>query len=189
MRKWSAPMPSLASFGLCKAHANIARRWQRCPCTPWHSGGLRIGIVHGDAESLAGWGFAHDQLDLAGTVAFDANIRKAGVDALRYQPHLPARLASVCIWGGDQQWSGGHAQLPGHIAAYDSHGRTPSPMRPVYGIHAAGCTLDAVPLSTTSADGRRSSWRSGGGIPGHHRIVTASSRPALHPRAGHRQAD
>lgn len=26
-------------------------------------GGTRVGIVHGDAESLAGWGFAHDQLD------------------------------------------------------------------------------------------------------------------------------
>jgi hypothetical protein len=26
-------------------------------------GGARIAIVHGDAESLAGWGFAHDRLD------------------------------------------------------------------------------------------------------------------------------
>jgi hypothetical protein len=26
-------------------------------------GGARIGIVHGDASSLAGWGFAHDRLD------------------------------------------------------------------------------------------------------------------------------
>jgi hypothetical protein len=26
-------------------------------------GGARIGIVHGDAASLAGWGFAHDRLD------------------------------------------------------------------------------------------------------------------------------
>jgi hypothetical protein len=26
-------------------------------------GGVRVGIVHGDAASLAGWGFAHDQLD------------------------------------------------------------------------------------------------------------------------------
>ena len=26
-------------------------------------GGLRVGIVHGDATSLAGWGFAHDRLD------------------------------------------------------------------------------------------------------------------------------
>lgn len=28
-------------------------------------GGARIGIVHGDAQALAGWGFAHDRLDAA----------------------------------------------------------------------------------------------------------------------------
>lgn len=32
-------------------------------------GGVRIGIVHGDAESLAGWGFAHDALADPGNAA------------------------------------------------------------------------------------------------------------------------
>jgi hypothetical protein len=31
--------------------------------------GVRVGIVHGDAESLAGWSFAHDRLDAAGAAA------------------------------------------------------------------------------------------------------------------------
>jgi hypothetical protein len=40
---------------------------ERLGALPMHAvaqvGDARIGIVHGDAESLAGWGFAHDQLD------------------------------------------------------------------------------------------------------------------------------
>ena len=33
-------------------------------------GALRIGIVHGDAESLAGWRFGHDQLDAPDNIAW-----------------------------------------------------------------------------------------------------------------------
>ena len=40
-------------------------------------GGLRIGIVHGDATALAGWSFAHDALDQAGASA--AGSRPSGV--------------------------------------------------------------------------------------------------------------
>jgi hypothetical protein len=40
---------------------------ERLAALPMHLvasvGGARIGIVHGDAASLAGWGFAHDRLD------------------------------------------------------------------------------------------------------------------------------
>ena len=44
-------------------------------------GRLRIGIVHGDAWSLAGWRFAHDQLhDVARDAALDAALELAAVD-------------------------------------------------------------------------------------------------------------
>jgi hypothetical protein len=45
-------------------------------------GGLRIGLVHGDATSLAGWGFAAEHLDDAGHRATAAGwLSRAGVDA------------------------------------------------------------------------------------------------------------
>lgn len=47
-----------------RSHTDIRKR---LGALPMHAvaqiGGVRLGIVHGDAESLAGWGFAHDQLD------------------------------------------------------------------------------------------------------------------------------
>jgi hypothetical protein len=44
-------------------------------------GDARIGIVHGDAASLAGWGFAHDRLDLPSHARWIENaFREARVD-------------------------------------------------------------------------------------------------------------
>jgi hypothetical protein len=47
-----------------KSHSDLRAR---LGALPMHAvaqvGDLKIGVVHGDAESLAGWGFAHDQLD------------------------------------------------------------------------------------------------------------------------------
>lgn len=44
-------------------------------------GEARIGIVHGDAASLAGWGFAHDRLDLPSHARWIENaFREARVD-------------------------------------------------------------------------------------------------------------
>lgn len=40
-------------------------------------GGTRVGVVHGDAESLAGWRFAHDQLHDAANVAWLQQICRA----------------------------------------------------------------------------------------------------------------
>jgi hypothetical protein len=42
-------------------------------------GGARIGIVHGDAWSLAGWRFAHDSLHHAADNALDAALERAAV--------------------------------------------------------------------------------------------------------------
>jgi hypothetical protein len=43
--------------------------------------GVRVGIAHGDAESLAGWSFAHDRLDAPGAAArVSAMLAAARVD-------------------------------------------------------------------------------------------------------------
>lgn len=39
-------------------------------------GSLRVGIVHGDATSLAGWRFAHDALDAPANIAWLGDIRR-----------------------------------------------------------------------------------------------------------------
>src|SRR5262249_59967733 len=40
-------------------------------------GRLRVGIVHGDATTLAGWSFAHDALDAAGSSSTLAAVQRA----------------------------------------------------------------------------------------------------------------
>ena len=54
----------------------------RCRCISSRTvGGLRVGIVHGDAASLAGWRFAHDALDDPANDAWLAEVRASrGVD-------------------------------------------------------------------------------------------------------------
>ena len=59
---------------------------ERLGALPMHCvarvGGARVGIVHGDAASLAGWGFAHDRLDDPGHRRWiEAAFRDARVDA------------------------------------------------------------------------------------------------------------
>ena len=55
------------SWPICASAATRAGHGARLAALPMHLvaqvGGLRIGIVHGDAAALAGWGFAHDALD------------------------------------------------------------------------------------------------------------------------------
>ena len=44
-------------------------------------GGARVGIVHGDAQALAGWRFAHDRLDdVEAQAELPDQFRKANVD-------------------------------------------------------------------------------------------------------------
>lgn len=72
--------------------ARLRRTARSCPAQRARLGGLpmhltanvagaRIGIVHGDAGSLAGWGFTAERLDdPAGRRWFEAAFRDAGVD-------------------------------------------------------------------------------------------------------------
>jgi hypothetical protein len=115
-------------------------------------GGLRVGIVHGDATSLAGWSFAHDALDRpAARTMLDAVRRAARVDlfasahtclAVLRDFRLPAGRLTIINNGaaGMPNFSGGRFGLVSRIAA------TPSPHRPFYGIVRDGVHIDAIPL-------------------------------------------
>jgi hypothetical protein len=115
-------------------------------------GGLRVGIVHGDAAALAGWSFAHDALDDAATPAMlDAVRRTARVDvfasthtclaALRDFALLAGRLSIINNGAaGMPNFSGLRGGLITRIAT------TPSPHRRCYGILRDGISIDALPL-------------------------------------------
>ena len=77
-----------------------ARGSPRCRCISSPTvGGLRVGIVHGDATSLAGWSFAHDALDEPGAPARldgDAGERRASTCSPRPTPVSPPCATSRC---------------------------------------------------------------------------------------------
>jgi hypothetical protein len=116
-------------------------------------GGLRIGIVHGDATALAGWSFAHDTLDQTDTPALLQTIRSAAhidvfasthtcLAALRDYP-LPAGRMTVINNGaaGMPNFTGSRAGLITRIA------RTPSPHTALYGLMRDGVYIDGIPLA------------------------------------------
>ncbi len=115
--------------------------------------GARIGIVHGDAEALAGWGFSADSLDSAGSIPWLQGIRQQSqidvfasthtcVAALR-QYILPSGQLTVINNGsaGMPNFSQTKYGLVSRISA------RPSPHRPLYGALHKGTHIDAIALA------------------------------------------
>ena len=112
-------------------------------------GGLRVGIVHGDAVSLAGWRFAHDALDDPDNAAWLADVRvQSKVDvfasthtclaALR-EFALPERLTVI------NNGAAGMANFRGSTCGSISRIATrPSPHATLYGSARDGVFIDAV---------------------------------------------
>ena len=115
-------------------------------------GGLRIGIVHGDANALAGWSFARDALDAPAALAMlDALHRASRIDvfasthtclAVLRDVRLPAGRLTIINNGaaGMPNFSASRFGLMSRIAT------TPSPHRPLYGLVRDGVHIDAIPL-------------------------------------------
>jgi len=115
-------------------------------------GALRIGLVHGDAAALAGWGFAHDRLDAPDQVGWLAEVRRqSGIDvfasthtclAAFREFALPAGTLTVINNGaaGMPNFAGTRFGLLSRIAT------TPSPHPTVYGAARGGVHIDAVPI-------------------------------------------
>jgi hypothetical protein len=116
-------------------------------------GPLRVGIVHGDAESLAGWGFAVEALDAPSAPARLEAIRAAStVDvfasshtctpALRDFPLGAGRLTIV---------NNGAAGMPNFRGALygviTRIGLQPSPHRALYGVERDGVHIEALPVA------------------------------------------
>ncbi len=133
---------------------------ERLAALPMHLvadvGGLRVAIVHGDANSLAGWSFAHDQLDApAAADRLDAVHRAAGVDVFASTHTCLAVLRDYELRSGRLTViNNGAAGLPNfsgsQIGLISRIATTPSPHRPLYGIVRDGVHIDAIPLAYDS---------------------------------------
>jgi hypothetical protein len=114
-------------------------------------GDARVGIVHGDAASLAGWGFAHDRLDDPGHGRWvEAAFRDAQVDVFA-STHtcLPTFRHFVHGHGEGIVANNGAAGMPNFAGTeyglVTRIARTPSRQR-LFGIEHAGVQVEAVPL-------------------------------------------
>jgi hypothetical protein len=113
-------------------------------------GPLRIGIVHGDAASLAGWRFSQDALDAPARRSWLDRVRRAARVDLFASTHtclaalrdlaLPAGRLTVINNGsaGMPNFSGTGCGLITRIAT------APSPHRPLYGLVRDGVHVDAL---------------------------------------------
>jgi hypothetical protein len=112
-------------------------------------GGRRIGIVHGDAESLAGWQFAHDQLDGPHNQAWLLRIfAESGVAAFASShtclPALRQFPYGLVINNG----AAGMGNFAGNPAGLISRiSRHASPHAPRYGAQLAGLFVDALEVA------------------------------------------
>jgi hypothetical protein len=112
-------------------------------------GGLSVGIVHGDATSLAGWGFTRQSLAAAPPTMLADLKARSRIDvfasthtclALLHDTALPSGRLTVINNGaaGMPNFAGTRYGLISRIAT------TPSPYRPVYGLERDGVHVDAL---------------------------------------------
>jgi hypothetical protein len=112
-------------------------------------GGLRVGIVHGDADSLAGWRFAHDALDDPANTAWLAGIRASSGTDVFASTHtclaalrdftLPQRMTVINNGAaGMANFAGTSFGLISRIAI------RPSPHTALYGAARDGVFIDAI---------------------------------------------
>lgn len=115
-------------------------------------GGLRVGIVHGDATALAGWRFAQDELDNPKRRAWLSDIHAAAnIDVFASTHTCLATLRNFALPGGNLTViNNGAAGMPNFSGtAYGVITRiaaTPSPHKPLYGLRRDDVHIDAIPL-------------------------------------------
>ncbi len=113
-------------------------------------GALRVGIVHGDAESLAGWRFAHDALDDPRHRRWlDDVARAAQVDVFASTHTCLAALHDFQLSAGQLTViNNGAAGMPNFSGArfglVTRIGTSPSPYTPLYGIARDGVHIEAI---------------------------------------------
>ena len=119
-------------------------------------GGLRVGIVHGDAAALAGWRFSQDELDNPKRRDWLADIQDAAkVDVFACTHTCLAALRDFALPGGRLTIvNNGAAGMPNFSATQSGVitriAKTPSPHKPLYGIERDGMHIDALAVDYDS---------------------------------------
>jgi len=119
-------------------------------------GDLRVGIVHGDAAALAGWRFAHDELDNPKRRGWLADIQDAAqVDVFACTHTCLAALRDFDLPGGRLTViNNGAAGMPNfsrsRFGVITRIAKTPSPHAPIYGIKRDGIHIDALAVNYDS---------------------------------------
>jgi len=124
-------------------------------------GDARIGIVHGDAGSLAGWGFAHEALDNPRHARWiESAFRDAQVDVFASSHTcLPAMRAFAFEAGPALVANNGAAGLPNFsgtgFGVVTRIASSRAPVEPLYGATVAGVRVDALALHLDQAHWRQ----------------------------------
>jgi hypothetical protein len=113
---------------------------------------VRVGIVHGDATSLAGWGFDARALDDLTRQAWLAEIGRASrIEVFASTHTCAAALRTASLPSGPLTViNNGAAGMPNFAATpfglLSRIAATASPHRPLYGVRHGRVRVDAIPL-------------------------------------------
>ena len=116
-------------------------------------GGLRIGVVHGDAASLAGWRFGQDALDDAANKRWLSAVRAdSKIDVFACTHTCLAALRDLTLETGRltviNNGAAGMANFTGsRFGVVTRIATTPSPHRPLYGLTRDGVHIDALAVA------------------------------------------
>ena len=124
-------------------------------CLPMHLvaavGALRVGIVHGDATSLAGWSFSHDRL--ADPLARSSLLALRAASTIDVFASTHTCLAALCDVAGPgrltiiNNGAAGMANFAGfRFGVFTRIATSASPHRPLYGLARDGVHIDALPI-------------------------------------------
>lgn len=135
-------------------HPDLTRQLDALPfLARYQVGECRVAVVHGDAESLAGWRFGVDELEQAGNQAWlQRMFDQARVDVFASSHTCDPVLKQVhARSGGGAVINNGAAGMPnagGVLPGLVSRiALTPSPHKAAYGTRVAGAFVDALPLA------------------------------------------
>ena len=115
-------------------------------------GGCKIGIVHGDAESLAGWRFGHEALDDKSNGSWLREIRRESTIDLFASSHTGRPVMRSFAFNGERLAvaNNGAAGLPNfadtHFGVITRISLRPVEGRRLYGMRIASAFVDAIPV-------------------------------------------
>lgn len=139
-------------------HAALTQRLESLPLfARFAVGDCRVGVVHGDAESLAGWRFGIDSVAHPDTApwlrsVFDAAQVDVFASSHTCEPVLhpigQEQRPGVLINNGAAGMPNAGGRYPGLVSRI---ARTPSPHPVAYGTQVAGAFIDALPVTYDQA--------------------------------------